>query len=813
MLNHDKLCWKSNPCNKKIVSTLFFTLCANSAFALDSNILESKKDLKLYNIQHSNILTLESKYFALSNQNDNEANQITKKATTNTNSTNSVSTNIKSSLHAPKDSHYKNLDSIVTTGNALATDVVKIPGNISTINEKQINQTTNGKISDVVKKIASVRIDNDVGFNPRPKIKIRGINYGTLIMLDNVILTDLEGENRLLNQISLYDVKRVEVARGAFSSLYGTNAIGGVINFITSMPKDFEVEAVAGYGNELLTNTAEKNLTKLYFSIGNAFFDKALRVKLSAGMNTSQGYVSTPVFLNYTPSNINGGYYDKAGRYIIGDEGRREWQIWDTRLKLEYDLTDTSILSSMFSVSNHNYEFVNPQSIITDSSGKPTFIVPGQGNSGTIDPFVGSGYGGYGSYTHFLGNIVYMKYFDNGELRISLSSINLFSRWIDGVRGEATQAGGKGYTQDIYTSSNYLDILYHAHLTDIHSLASALQFRYLNFDSPSYNLSNWKDKTSVSKNAYQGYGGMAFVASSYVNLDSQWFDSLSTGLGLRYDYWLNFNSYVFGDLANNNTLHLNNNHTSELSPKLSINYTPFTWWKLKTSVGTGFRMPTMREMYQASHGGVIWQTSPNLKPETGISFEIGTEFNTKYGNLSLYYFQIELLNMIYRQGVGDSTSPFMYANAGYGRVNGIELTLSIPIWHSLRFEGNYTLTLARVLKNPARPESVGKQLVDTPEHMANISLNYGENKGFYSSIWAYFTSAFYNDDINSIPLYRTFGEYDAQFSLNAKIGYIFDNNLDISLSFLNMTNNRYYDFYLVPGASFYAQVKYKFNKS
>lgn len=700
------------------------------------------------------------------------------------------------------------LESVVTTGNALETPIAKIPGNISVVEEKQMNQTANNKITDVVKKLAGVRIDNDVSFNPRPRINIRGINYGTLIMLDNVILTDLEGENRLLNQISLYDVKRVEVARGAFSSLYGTNAIGGVINFITSMPHTFEIESVAGYGNEIIPNSAEKNLTKLYFSIGNAFFDKRFRIKLSAGMNTSQGYVSTPAFLTQVPSNgINGGYYDSAGRYIVGDIGRREWQIWDTRLKIEYDITESATISSMFSVSNHNYEFVNPTTFVRDSNGNSIFDIPS--NNTTTNPFIGSGYGGIGSYTHLLGAITYMHYFEDSELKISLSSINLISRWHDALSG-ATLAGGIGYTQDINTSSNYFDILYHHHFNDKHALANALQLRYLNFDSPNYRLSNWRDANST-QGTYQGYGSMAFVASAYLNWDAQWFDSFSSAIGIRYDYWLNFNGYVFGDLAQNGNLNLSNSYASQFSPKISFNYQPFSWLIAKTSVGTGFRMPTMRERYQSTHSGIIWSPSPNLKPETGISFEIGVESYTDYIIASLYYFQTDLFDMIYRQGAGNSTNPFMYANAGYGRINGIEFSISIPIFQSLRFEGNYTLTLARVLENQARPESVGKQLIDTPEHMGNISLVYGENKGFYASLWVYLTSAFYNDDINSPPLYRTFGEYDAQFSLNAKLGYIFQNNLDISASFLNITNNRYYDFYQVAGASFYLQARYKIN--
>lgn len=761
--------------------------------------------------------------------------------------------NIESKSTDSKDSNHSNthkIESVITTGSAMQSDVIEIPGHVDVVKEKQINETTNSKVADVVKKLAGVRVDNDVGFNPRPQIKIRGLNYGTLIMLDNVILTDLEGENRLLNQISLFDVKRVEVARGAFSSLYGTNAIGGVINFITSMPKSFEIESVAGFGSEFIPDTADKNLAKLYFSIGNAFLDKKLRLKFSAGLTTTQGYASYPVYVSAKPQGTNGDYTDKAGRYVIGDGGRREYKIWDTRLKAEYDIGESGLLSSMFSLSNHNYEMVKPKSYITNATNQPIYTLPNSGDT----PFVGSGFGGIGSYTHFLGNIAYTHFFDSGELKISLSSVNLFSRWHD-AKSSATPkpnlAGGSGYTQDITTSSNYLDIIHHHHFSDIHALTSALQFRYLNFDMLYFNLSNWLDSKSALGSAYQGAGGMAFVASGFVNWEARWLDNLTSILGARYDYWLNFSSYAFGGAVSGA---ITNSSKSNFSPKFSLNYQPLDSIIFKTSIGSGFRMPTIREKFQSPHGSEVWQSAPHLKNETGLSFEIGSEADFKYAHLHLYYFHTELYDMIYRIGAGSANDPYRYDNAGQGRINGVEVIVNVPIWRALRLESNYTLTMARVIKNSANPRSIGKQLVNVPEHMANISLIWDGSEldsnrasgassgasgamesseldskslaskvnsvsdkgrkrnwanGFYGSIWAYFTSAFYNDDINSAPLYHTFRNYDAQFTLNAKLGYIFNNGIDISASFLNMTNNRFYDSYLVPGSSFYLQTRYK----
>lgn len=810
---------------------------------------DSKDSIKSKSTESKNIESNQADS-KLSMQNIESKNEDSKESTESKNTESNQADSKESHSHTDsKDSNHSNthkIESVITTGSAMQSDVIEIPGHVDVVKEKQINETTNAKVADVVKKLAGVRVDNDVGFNPRPQIKIRGLNYGTLIMLDNVILTDLEGENRLLNQISLFDVKRVEVARGAFSSLYGTNAIGGVINFITSMPKSFEIESVAGFGSEFIPDTADKNLAKLYFSIGNAFLDKKLRLKFSAGLTTTQGYASYPVYVSAKPQGTNGGYTDKAGRYVIGDGGRREYKIWDTRLKAEYDIGDSGLLSSMFSLSNHNYEMVKPKSYITNATNQPIYTLPNGGDT----PFVGSGFGGIGSYTHFLGNIAYTHFFDSGELKISLSSVNLFSRWHD-AKSSATPkpnlAGGSGYTQDITTSSNYLDIIHHHHFSDIHALTSALQFRYLNFDMLFFNLSDWLDSKSVAGSAYQGAGGMAFVASGFVNWEARWLDNLTSILGARYDYWLNFSSYAFGGAVSGA---ITNSSKSNFSPKFSLNYQPLDSIIFKTSIGSGFRMPTIREKFQSPHGSEVWQSAPHLKNETGLSFEIGAEADFKYAHLHLYYFHTELYDMIYRIGAGSAADPFRYDNAGQGRINGVEVIVNVPIWRALRLESNYTLTMARVIKNSANPRSIGKQLVNVPEHMANISLIWdgseldsnrvnGANgagamessdldslasklnsvsdkgrkrnwaNGFYGSIWAYFTSAFYNDDINSPPLYHTFRNYDAQFTLNAKLGYIFNNGIDISASFLNMTNNRFYDSYLVPGASFYLQTRYK----
>ena len=696
----------------------------------------------------------------------------------------------------------------IITESALATDVEKIPGNVSILKNEQIQNMPNNKLSDSIKKLAGVRIDNDVSFNPRPKIKVRGINYGTLLMLDGVILSDLEGEARILNQISLYDVERIEVARGTFSSLYGSGAIGGVVNFITAMPTSFQSQVILSYGDELHKDSAEKNLIRAYASVGDVFLDKRLRLKLSAGYTHSDGYASFPttipsgVSLTDTP---NGIITDKAENRIIGDGGRREYAIYDVRFKAEYDFNESNMLSTMLSFSNHRYDFGHFTSYISDSStGKSTFLVDGK------DYFVGSGIGGMGDYSHLLGNLTYWHHFSESSLKIALSSVNLFSQWQDAEQGIGDRYGGAGNTQDIDSTSNYVDIVYDMQLGDAHTLTTAGQFRYYDFRQVNARMTNWRD-SSTRADIYRDYGGKAFVASAFMNLNSSWTPKLSSTLGIRYDYWRNYAGYLL-DHTQPNTNRTNQGAISSVvSPKLSLNYAPqsLQGFIFKTSFGSGFRMPTMRDMYQFSHGNTIWEINPDLKKESALSFDVGVEYYNKGFESKLYYYDSELWDMIYRSGNGSQNNPYKNINAGRGRIHGIELSAQVPIVRDIYLEGNYTLTLATILKNDTNPQTEGNQLAATPKHIANLALNYFPKQGFYASIWAYYVPAFFADDMNTPALTHTYGNYESQFTLNTKCGYAFENGIDVSISLSNITNNRYYDFYRVSGASYALSVRYK----
>jgi iron complex outermembrane receptor protein len=82
-------------------------------------------------------------------------------------------------------------------------------------------------------------------------ISIRGSSFGeTLILVNGLRLNDAQtGHNDLDLPFPFEAVQRVEVLKGAGSTLYGSDAMGGAVNFITSVPDTSEIRLGAGIGN------------------------------------------------------------------------------------------------------------------------------------------------------------------------------------------------------------------------------------------------------------------------------------------------------------------------------------------------------------------------------------------------------------------------------------------------------------------------------------------------------------------------------------------------------------------------------------
>jgi vitamin B12 transporter len=138
-------------------------------------------------------------------------------------------------------------------------------GKVVTIITKEQLEKSGGKtLSQVLNEQAGLSIAG--AYNALGSVQtifMRGASTGrTLILMDGIPVNDPSMINNEfdLNLVSINDIERIEVCKGAQSTLYGSDAIAGVINIITvkkDITKPFNLKATTSFGNE---NTVRNNL-------------------------------------------------------------------------------------------------------------------------------------------------------------------------------------------------------------------------------------------------------------------------------------------------------------------------------------------------------------------------------------------------------------------------------------------------------------------------------------------------------------------------------------------------------------------------
>lgn len=139
-------------------------------------------------------------------------------------------------LYAQTSSSDSDSEKIVVTANRTPTEVEKIPAGITVIDRKTIETRGYTSLVDALSAVAGLRIVQSGGPGSVSSVFIRGTNSNQVLVLrDGVPINDPGDPGGAFNfgVDSLQDVERIEIVRGPMSSLYGSGAIGGVINLIT----------------------------------------------------------------------------------------------------------------------------------------------------------------------------------------------------------------------------------------------------------------------------------------------------------------------------------------------------------------------------------------------------------------------------------------------------------------------------------------------------------------------------------------------------------------------------------------------------
>jgi vitamin B12 transporter len=200
--------------------------------------------------------------------------------------------------------HAESPSTVLVTATRTPQALADVISDSTTISAEQIAQAGAGSIVDLLKRQRGIEVTRNGGAGSSSNVYIRGSNSNqSIVLVDGVRIGSSTTGAANWSAIPLTAIDRVEIVYGPLSSLYGADAIGGVIQIFTKKGQGAPaVTAFAGYGSD---NTREADATVSGATGGEHSFSYAV----SAGKEKSDGFSSArPGLSSYNPDDDG---YDK----------------------------------------------------------------------------------------------------------------------------------------------------------------------------------------------------------------------------------------------------------------------------------------------------------------------------------------------------------------------------------------------------------------------------------------------------------------------------------------------------------------------
>ena len=221
-------------------------------------------------------------------------------------------------LFGQKDS----LETVIVTANKIEQKQNTTGKVVTVISAAQIQANAGRTLSEILNEQTGLNLPGALSnAGTVPSIFMRGASSGrTLVLIDGVPVGDPSMINNEfdLNLIPLFQIESVEILKGAQSTMYGSDAIGGVINIITkkTIQKTWLTQLTLGsYGTQNLSLSHAKTIKKISYSIGvenqsSNGFSAASDIK-NTGNFDKDGYKNKSWFVNLNYA-INNNWNLKA---------------------------------------------------------------------------------------------------------------------------------------------------------------------------------------------------------------------------------------------------------------------------------------------------------------------------------------------------------------------------------------------------------------------------------------------------------------------------------------------------------------------
>ena len=270
----------------------------------------------------------------------------------------------------------ESLEKVIITATRTKKILASLPLNANVIDRSDIEKTNSSKLSDIINEQTGLITIPD--FGGVEGIQMQGLDSQyTLILLDNQPLIGRSAGTLDLNRITLGNVNQIEIIKGATSSLYGNEALAGVVNIISEKPKEGFSGVISSSieTNNTLENNAKFSLKRndIYITIfQNTFSSDGYDLNPNDQLRTVNKFNNNTTSLNFGfkinnsfDVGINLRKFNQKIDNISTNNlsGESEIDEKNTHFKISYN---SNLFSSKLNYYNSNY---NTYEYLNDISG------------------------------------------------------------------------------------------------------------------------------------------------------------------------------------------------------------------------------------------------------------------------------------------------------------------------------------------------------------------------------------------------------------------------------------------------------------
>ena len=694
---------------------------------------------------------------------------------------------------ADEDVPVYNLDEVIVTATRTQEEIKKVPSSVTVVTKEQIQKENAVTITDALKKVPGVFINRPKGIAETANgISMRGFGEDSIqVLYDGMPLNEAYDGSVNWNAIPVDNVERIEIVRGAASSLYGGRAVGGVINIITKEPTaKMRVRLGLEYGTNgtwrKAVDVSQKATDKISYDVGyeqriTSGFASKVASYTSARDKKATGTVGTGLIVS---QKVNG-----KPRYIIGDPGNGGGKNNTYHAKLKYNFDPDKSLTYAFTHDEFRYWSDNPHSYIHDAKGNALFEGSVQAPNGRWINFDESDFTDY--YGRRDTNIHSLRYDDEAnKITANLGVSNVSDA---GYSTSYYFDGNKPGSDTKYPSTSYkLDFQKVWDNLGRHTVVAGFNIQKDDMDRTTSRLAHWHDWDSTTS-VLDKTGGKDDIYAAFVQDEYRWNDQLKLYTGVRFDHYKKHGGYDHNYSKKTDTEYDETSY-NQWSPKIALEYTPDDVMTYYVSYGHSFNPPTLYMLYRTDS---YYDGNPDLKPEISNTYEIGfkARFDPK-NDLKMSLFKADTKDLITSEYI-EGSSKRHYINKEEAKRTGLELDYNHKFNDKYTGYINYQWEMAY--------DQDDEWIYDIPKHILHTGLRYDMNKWSANLDGEYVSNRNAPGEVDNVYL-----SSDPYFILNAGVGYKFNKKCSATFTVNNLLGRDYYLWYKAPGRTYTVGVQYEF---